>query len=88
MILFFCFRLEKKLILVMNGLLSGVSKNYLLLTGNRNEAMGYHYFPSGQLNVSIFNLDTHTLHLKIVHRKPGHKLVKSNLQCTRNQRFD
>ena len=43
----------------------GVSeKKYPLLTGNRNETIRY-YSPSGQLNLSIFNLDPHTLHLKI-----------------------
>ena len=28
----------------------------------------YQYSPSGQLNLSIFNLDPHTLHLKIGHQ--------------------
>ena len=46
----------------------GVSKKYPLLTGNRNETVRYHYSPSGQLNLSIFNLDPHTLHLKIGHQ--------------------
>ena len=46
----------------------GVSKKYPLLTGNRNETMRYHYSPSGQLNLSVFNLDPHTLHLKIGHQ--------------------
>ena len=32
--------------------------------------MGCHYSPSGKLNVSIFNLDSHTLHLKMVHQTP------------------
>ena len=43
-------------------------KKYPLLTGNRNETIRYHYSPSGQLNLSIFNLDPHTLHLKIGHQ--------------------
>ena len=43
----------------------GVSKKYPLLTGNRNETIRYLYSPSAQLNLSIFNLDPHTLHLKI-----------------------
>ena len=46
----------------------GVSKKYPLLTGNRNETIRYHYSLSGQLNLSIFNLDPHTLHLKIGHQ--------------------
>ena len=46
----------------------GVSKKYPLLTGNRNETIRYHYSPSGHLNLSIFNLDPHTLHLKIGHQ--------------------
>ena len=47
-----------------------VSKMYPLLTGDRNETMKYHYSPSGQLNPSIFNLESHTLHFKIVHQTP------------------
>ena len=47
--------------------LPGVSKKYPLLTGNRNEAIRYYYSPSEQLNLSNFNLDSHTLYLKIVH---------------------
>ena len=46
----------------------GVSKKYPLLTGNGNEMIRYHYSSSGQLNSSIFNLDPHTLHLKIGHQ--------------------
>ena len=42
-----------------------LKKKYLILTRNRNETIRYHYSPSGQLNLSIFNLDPHTLHLKI-----------------------
>ena len=45
-----------------------LKKKYPLLTGNRNEIIRYHYSPSGQLNLSIFNLDPHTLHLKIGHQ--------------------
>ena len=45
-----------------------LKKKYPLLTGNRNEIIRYHYSPSGQLNLSIFNLDPHTLHLKIAHQ--------------------
>ena len=48
--------------------LPGVSKKYPLLAGNRNETIRYHYSPSEQLNLSIFNLDSHTLHLKIGHQ--------------------
>ena len=51
-------------------LIPSVSKKYPLLTGNRNEAIGYYYSPNGQLNLSIFNLDSHTLHFKIVHQRP------------------
>ena len=43
-------------------------KKYPLLTGNRNETIRYRHSPSGQLNSSIFNLDPHTLHLKIGHQ--------------------
>ena len=43
-------------------------KKYPLLTGNRNKTIRYHYSPSGQLNLSIFNLDPHTLLLKIGHQ--------------------
>ena len=46
----------------------GVSKKYPLMIGNRNEKIRYHYSLSGQLNLSIFNLDPHTLHLKIGHQ--------------------
>ena len=46
----------------------GVSNKYPLLTGNRNEMIRYYYSPSGQLNLSIFNLDSHALHLKIVYQ--------------------
>ena len=42
-----------------------LKKKYPLLTGHRNETIRYHYPSSGQLNLSIFNLDPHTLHLKI-----------------------
>ena len=47
---------------------TGCLKKYRLMTGNRNEKIRYHYSPSGQLNLSIFNLDPHTLHLKIGHQ--------------------
>ena len=43
---------------------------YPLLTGNRNKTTRYHYSPSEQLNLSIFNLDSHTLDLKIVYQTP------------------
>ena len=39
-----------------------------LLNGNRNDKIRYHHSPSGQLNLSIFNLDPHTLHLKTGHQ--------------------
>ena len=45
-----------------------LKKKYPLLTGNRNETIRYHYSPNIQLNLSIFNLDPHTLHLKIGHQ--------------------
>ena len=51
-------------------------KNYPLLAGNGNETIRYHYSPSGQLNLSIFNLDPHTLHLKIGHQRPGIQACK------------
>ena len=38
------------------------------MTGNRNQKIRYQYSPSGQLNLSIFNLDPYTLHLKIGHQ--------------------
>ena len=54
---------------VINVLYTGCLKKCApFLTGNRNEAIRYHYSPSGQLNLSIFNLDPHTLHLKIGHQ--------------------
>ena len=45
-----------------------LKKKYPLLTGNRNETIRYHYSPSRQLNLSVFNLDPHTLHLEIGHQ--------------------
>ena len=57
-------------------LVPGVSKKYPLLAGNRNETIRYYYFPSEQLNLSIFNLDSHTLHLKIVHQTPEIRACK------------
>ena len=51
-------------------IIPGVSKKYPLLTGNRNETIRYYYSLSGQLNLSIFNLDSHTSHLDIVHQTP------------------
>ena len=48
----------------------GLSKKYPLLTGNRNKAIRYYYSPSRQLNLSILNLASHTLHLKIIHETP------------------
>ena len=39
-----------------------------VLTGNGNETIRYYYFSSGQLNSLTFNLDSHTLHSKIVHQ--------------------
>ena len=45
-------------------------KKYPFLTGNLNETIRYYYSRSEQLNLSIFNLDSHTLHLKIVHQRP------------------
>ena len=50
--------------------LPGVSKKYPLLTGNRNEIIRYYYSRSEQLNLSIFNLDSHTLLLKVVYQTP------------------
>ena len=40
------------------------------LNGNVNETIRYYYSPIGQLSLSVFNLDSHTLHLKIVHQTP------------------
>ena len=45
-------------------------KKYPLLTRNMNETIRYCYSQNEQLNLSIFNLDSHTLHLKIVHQTP------------------
>ena len=50
---------------------TGVSKKmYPLLTGFKNKTIRYYYSPSELLNSSIFNLDSHTLHLKIVYQTP------------------
>ena len=40
-----------------------------LLSGNENKTVRYYYSPGGH-NLSIFNLDSHTLHLRIVHQTP------------------
>ena len=56
--------------------LPGVSKKYPLLTGNRNEMIRYDYSLHGQLSLSIFSLDSHTLHLNIAHKTPGIKTCK------------
>ena len=45
-----------------------LKKKYPLLTGNRNETIRYYYPVNGQLNSSVFNLDSHTLHSKIAHQ--------------------
>ena len=57
-------------------LLPGVSKKYPLLTGNRNEKIRYNYSPNGQLNLSIFNLDSRTVHSKIVYQTPEMQACK------------
>ena len=58
--------------------ISGVSKKYHLLIGNRNETIRSYYSPSKQLNLSIFNLDPHTLHFKKASTKHRRcKLAKS-----------
>ena len=54
-------------------------KKYPLLAGNRNETIRYHYSPGGQLNLSIFNLDPHTLHLKIGHQTLEIQACKVNI---------
>ena len=59
----------------------GVSKKYPLLTGNRNETIRYHNSSSEQLNLSIFNLDSHTLHLRIVRQTPEIQACKDNNYC-------
>ena len=53
-----------------------VSKKYPHLTGTSNETIRYYYSPSGQLNVSFFNLGSQTLQLKIVHQTPEIKACK------------
>ena len=53
-----------------------LKKKYPLLTGNRNEIIRHHYSPRGQLNLSIFNLDPHNLHLRIVHQTPEKQACK------------
>ena len=57
---------------MQTGLISGYyrvsQKKYPLLTGNRNKTIRYHYSPSRHLNLSVFNLDPHTLHLEIGHQ--------------------
>ena len=55
---------------------TGCLKKYPLLTGNKNKTIRYHYSLSGQLNLSIFNLDPHTLLLKIGHRTLGIQACK------------
>ena len=50
-----------------------------LLTGTRNETIRYYYSRSEQTNVSIFNLDSHTLRLKIVHQTPEIHACKVNI---------
>ena len=47
-----------------------LNKKYPLLTGNRKKTMRYHSCPSRQLNLSICDLDSRTLHLKIVYQVP------------------
>ena len=47
-----------------------LKKKYPLLAENRYETIRYYYSPSGQLSLSVFNIDSHTLHLKIVHQIP------------------
>ena len=56
----------------------GVSKKYPNLAGNSSETIRhyYSYSPSGQLNSSIFNLGSHTLHLEIVHQTPEMQAYK------------
>ena len=52
----------------MNHIYRVSQKEYPLLAGNRNETIRYHYSPDRRLNLSMFNLDPHTLHLKIGHQ--------------------
>ena len=56
-----------------------LKKKYPLLIGNRNETIRYNYSPSGQLNLSIFNLDSHTLHSRIVHQTPEIQTCKGKV---------
>ena len=51
-------------------------KSHPLLIGNRNETIRYYYSSSRQLNLSICNLDSHTLHLKIVQQTPEIRTCK------------
>ena len=67
------------MILEPSSAIAGVSKMYLLLTGNKNETIKYHSSLSGQLNLSIFNLDAHTLHLQIVHQTTEIQARKVNI---------
>ena len=45
-------------------------QKYLLLTRNGNETIRYYYSRSEKLNLSIFNLDSHILLLKIIYQTP------------------
>ena len=62
--------------------LPDVSKKYPLLAGNRNETIRHYYFPSEQLNLSIFNVDSHALQLKIFHQTPEIQAYKDKLYST------
>ena len=51
------------------------------LTGTRNETIRYYYSLSGQLNLSIFNLDSHTLYLKIINQTLEIQARKVKIYC-------
>ena len=62
------------------------NKKYPLLTENRNNAIRYHYSQMPQLNLSVFNLDAHSLHLKIIHQTPGIQARKVKIYCAPESR--
>ena len=66
--------------------LYGVYQYVPPFAGNRNETIRYYYSPSGQLNLSIFNLDSLTLYVKIVHQTPEIQACKVKFYCARETR--
>ena len=65
-VMFYCFRRRHYDKSPLTYLVSQKSTPFWLEIGTKR----YHYSPSGQLSLSVFSLDSHTLHLKIVHQTP------------------